>query len=99
MKEEEQKIDYCCNCKLLRKFEKTGNVYSFLNETCPLLEVMENLDKISPENLRCICCLYCNSLYRLYPLPLRKRIKRHFIPFLEMSTHIPFIGKYIDKII
>ena len=97
MKEEEVNPHCCYNCKLIRKFEKSRNVYAFLDKTYPISDVLNNIHDISPENLKCICCLYGNSLCRLYSHHHRTRVKSHFIPCLRILAHIPLIGKYIKK--
>lgn len=96
MKEEEIP-NHCYNCKLIRKLKNSRNVYAFLDKTYPISNVLNNIHEISPENLKCICCLYGNSLCRLYSVPRRMRLKNPFIPCLRILTYFPFIGKHIKK--
>lgn len=96
MKEEEAP-NHCYNCKLIRKLKKSRNVYAFLDKTYPISNVLNNIHDISPENLKCICCLYGNSLCRLYSLSLIKRPQSLLPSCLRILTYLPFIGKHIKK--
>lgn len=90
--------DSCHNCPLIRQFDQTTDVFGLLDRIFPIPDVLEHLHEIPPTNLKCICCIYGNSLWRL-PAPCSpKSIGSRFAFLLWMTTRIPFIGKYIDKI-
>ena len=60
-------MDKCpvCACLMKRDLEEAADPYEFLDENFSISGILDNLDKLSPKELKCACCpclgRYCSK--------------------------------------
>ena len=66
-------MDKCpvCACLMKRDLEEAADPYEFLDENFSISGILDNLDKLSPKELKCACCLFGTALQQA-----RKKKKR-----------------------
>lgn len=52
-------------CQMKRDLDGADDVFVFLADNYPLLKVLDELDKLSGQELRCAVCLYGSALLRI----------------------------------
>ena len=50
-------VDFTCSCQMKIDLENSADVFSFFEENYSLPAIADNLDTLSPKELRCACCL------------------------------------------
>lgn len=52
-------MDKCpvCACLMKRDLEEAADPYEFLDENFSISGILDNLDKLSPKELKCAACL------------------------------------------
>ena len=48
---------FTCTCQMKTDLENSADVFSFFEENYSLPAIADNLDTLSPKELRCACCL------------------------------------------
>ena len=47
-----------CTCLMKQDLEEAADPYEFLDENYSIPGILDNLDKLSQEELKCACCLF-----------------------------------------
>ena len=58
-------VDFTCSCQMKIDLENSADVFSFFEENYSLPAIADNLDTLSPKELRCACCLMGVALVAL----------------------------------
>ena len=53
---------FTCTCQMKTDLENSADVFSFFEENYSLPAIADNLDTLSPKELRCACCLMGTAL-------------------------------------
>lgn len=56
---------FTCTCQMKTDLENSADVFSFFEENYSLSAIADNLDTLSPKELRCACCLMGVALVAL----------------------------------
>ena len=56
---------FTCTCQMKTDLENSADVFSFFEENYSLPAIADNLDTLSPKELRCACCLMGVALVAL----------------------------------
>lgn len=71
-------------CELLRKMEESADLFAFLEENCPIEDVLDNVHEVSKVTLECTCCIFGNTLWMMrYRASRRQRLKNKFRKFIN----------------
>ena len=71
-------MDKCpvCACLMKRDLEEAADPYEFLDANFSIPGILDNLDKLSPEELKCACCLFGTALQQARKKKKRKWYRR-----------------------
>ena len=58
-------VDFTCSCQMKTDLENSADVFSFFEENYSLPAIADNLDTLSPKELRCACCVMGVALVAL----------------------------------
>ena len=58
-------VDFTCSCQMKTDLENSADVFTFFEENYSLPAIADNLDTLSPKELRCACCLMGVALVAL----------------------------------
>ena len=77
-------MDKCpvCACLMKRDLEEAADPYEFLDENFSISGILDNLDKLSPKELKCACCLFGTALQQARKKKKRKWYRRWISPGL-----------------
>ncbi|HBO06520.1 MULTISPECIES: hypothetical protein [Bacteroides] len=53
-----------CTCLIKQDLEEADDPYKFLDENYSVPGILDNLDKLSKNELRCACCLFGVALQK-----------------------------------
>ncbi|RHJ49284.1 hypothetical protein [Bacteroides sp. AM10-21B] len=53
-----------CTCLIKQDLEEADDPYKFLDENYSIPGILDNLDKLSKNELRCACCLFGVALQK-----------------------------------
>ena len=53
-----------CTCLIKQDLEEADDPYNFLDENYSIPGILDNLDKLSKNELRCACCLFGVALQK-----------------------------------
>lgn len=54
-----------CSCQMKTDLENSADVFSFFKDNYPLPGIINNLNKLSIEELHCSCCLMGAALLKI----------------------------------
>ena len=67
-------------CQMKRDLDDADDVFAFLADYCPLSNVLNELDELSQQELRCAVCLYGSALLRIsHKRSFWKRLKSKYL--------------------
>ena len=78
LKKYNRSMDKCpvCACLMKRDLEEAADPYEFLDENFSISGILDNLDKLSPKELKCACCLFGTALQQARKKKKRKWYRR-----------------------
>lgn len=53
-----------CTCLIKQDLEEAADPYEFLDKNYSISGILDNLDKLSPRELKCACCLFGVALQK-----------------------------------
>lgn len=53
-----------CTCLIKQDLEEAADPYEFLDKNYSISGILDNLDKLSPKELKCACCLFGVALQK-----------------------------------
>ena len=53
-----------CTCLMKQDLEEAADPYEFLDKNYSISGILDNLDKLSPKELKCACCLFGVALQK-----------------------------------
>ena len=53
-----------CTCLIEQDLEEAADPYEFLDKNYSISGILDNLDKLSPKELKCACCLFGVALQK-----------------------------------
>lgn len=66
-------------CRLKRDLDNVDDIFAFFADYHPLPKVLDKLDELSNEELKCALCLYGSALLRIsHKRTIWERLKRKY---------------------